>query len=109
VKLEFSGPRTPQRNGKVEREFQTFFGRIRAMSNSAGRKDHLRSGVWSECAMTVNFLSNITAIKNKMIRHFQLLYESKLKLPESLRCFVEIDVVTTKNDIQRKLTRRGTP
>jgi hypothetical protein len=28
VKFEFSGPRTPQRNGKVERKFQTFFGRI---------------------------------------------------------------------------------
>jgi hypothetical protein len=24
VKFEFSGPRTPQRNGKVERKFQTF-------------------------------------------------------------------------------------
>jgi hypothetical protein len=28
VKFEFSGPRTPQRNGKVERKFQTFYGRI---------------------------------------------------------------------------------
>jgi hypothetical protein len=45
VKFEFSGPRTPQRNGKVERKFQTFFGRIRAMLNSAGVKDQLRSGV----------------------------------------------------------------
>jgi hypothetical protein len=27
VKFEFSGPRTPQRNGKVERKFQTFYGR----------------------------------------------------------------------------------
>ena len=45
IKFEFSGPRTPQRNGKVERKFQTFFGRIRAMLNSAGLKVHLRSGV----------------------------------------------------------------
>jgi hypothetical protein len=28
VKFEFSGPRTPQRNVKVERKFQTFFGGI---------------------------------------------------------------------------------
>jgi hypothetical protein len=28
VKFEFSGPRAPQRNGKVERNFQTFHGRI---------------------------------------------------------------------------------
>jgi hypothetical protein len=38
VKFEFSGPRTPQQNGKVERKFQAFFGRIRAMLNSAGLK-----------------------------------------------------------------------
>jgi hypothetical protein len=25
IKFEFSGPQTPQRNGKVERKFQTFF------------------------------------------------------------------------------------
>jgi hypothetical protein len=28
VKFEFSGPRTPQRNGKVEQEFLTLYGRI---------------------------------------------------------------------------------
>jgi hypothetical protein len=28
VKFEFSGPRTPQRNGKVERKFRTLYGRI---------------------------------------------------------------------------------
>jgi hypothetical protein len=36
VKFEFLGPRTPQRNGKVERKFQTLYGRIRAMFNDAG-------------------------------------------------------------------------
>jgi hypothetical protein len=30
-KFEFSGPRTPQRNGKGERKFQTLYGRIQAM------------------------------------------------------------------------------
>jgi hypothetical protein len=109
VKFEFSGPRTPQQNGKAERKVQTFFGRIRAMLNSAGLKDHLRSGVWAECAMTVTFLSNITSIKNKMICPSQLLLGCKTKLPESLRSFGKIGVVMTKNDIQRKLTNRGTP
>jgi hypothetical protein len=31
VKFEISGPKTPQRNGKVERKFQTLYGRIQAM------------------------------------------------------------------------------
>ena len=79
------------------------------MLNSAGLKDNLRSGVWSECAMTVTFLSNITSIKDKMICPYQLLYGSKPKLPESFRTFGEIGVVMTKNDIQGKLTNRGTP
>jgi hypothetical protein len=35
VKLEYSGPRTLQKNGKVERKFQTLYGRIRAMMNDS--------------------------------------------------------------------------
>ena len=49
IKFEFSGPRTPQRNGKVERKFQTLYGRICAMLNDAGLENDIRSGVWSEC------------------------------------------------------------
>jgi hypothetical protein len=33
VKFEFSGPRTLQRDGEVERKFQTLYGRIRSMLN----------------------------------------------------------------------------
>jgi hypothetical protein len=79
------------------------------MLNGAGLKDHLRSGVWFECAMTVTFLSNITSIKDKMICPYQLLYGSKPILTESLQTFGEIGVVMTKNDIKGKLTNRGTP
>jgi hypothetical protein len=43
VEFEFSGPRTPQRNVKVERKFQTFCARIRSTLNGAGLKDDLRS------------------------------------------------------------------
>jgi len=78
------------------------------MLNSAGLKDHLRSGVWAECAMTVTFLSNITSIKNKTICPYQLLFGSKPNLPLSLRSFGNIGVVTTKSDIQGKLNNRGT-
>jgi hypothetical protein len=96
LKFELSGPRNPQRNGKVERKFQTFFGRIRAMLNSAGVKYQLRSGVWAECAITVTFLLNVASIKNKV------LFGCKPKLSSSLRSFGEIGVVTTKANIQSK-------
>jgi len=108
IKFEFSGPRTPQRNGKVERKFQTFYGRIRAMLNNAGLKNGVRSGVWAECARTVTFLSNITAVKTQEKCPFQLLYGCKPKLAPSLRVFGEMGVVTTKSDIQGKLKNRGT-
>jgi hypothetical protein len=36
IKFEYSGPGTPQRNGKVEQNFQTLYGKIRAMLNDAG-------------------------------------------------------------------------
>jgi hypothetical protein len=99
VKFEFSGPRTPQRNGMVKRKVQTFFERIRAMLNSAGVKDQLRSGFWAECAMTLTFLSNITSIKNKEVCPYKLLFGCKPKLPTSLRSFGEIGVVTKKVNI----------
>jgi hypothetical protein len=90
IKFEFSGPRTPQRNGKVERKFQTLYGRIRAMLNDAGLENDVRSGVWSECANTVTFLSNITSTKTQDKCPHQLLFKVKPKLPSSLRIFGEI-------------------
>jgi hypothetical protein len=99
-------PSTQRQGGK---KFQTFFGRIRAMLNSAGVKDQLRSGVWAECAMTVMFLSNVTSIKNKEVCPYELLFGCKPKLPTSLRSFGEIGVVTTKVNIQSKLKNRGKP
>jgi hypothetical protein len=42
IKFEFLGPRTPQRNGKVERKFQTLYGRIWAMLNGVNLEGELR-------------------------------------------------------------------
>jgi transposase InsO family protein len=46
IEFEFSGPRTPQRNGKVERKFQTLYRRIRAMLNGADLRGELRDKMW---------------------------------------------------------------
>jgi hypothetical protein len=63
IKFGFLGHRTHQHDGKVERKFQTFFGRIRVVLNDAGLKDDLRLGVWAVRAITVTFLSNIMSVK----------------------------------------------
>jgi hypothetical protein len=55
TKFEFSGPRTPQTNGKVERKFQFFYGSICSVLNDAALKDELRNKIWAGCAMTTTF------------------------------------------------------
>jgi hypothetical protein len=79
VKFDLSNPRILQRNGKVERKFQTFFERIRTMLKSAGVKDQLRSRVWAEYANTVTFLLNVISIKNKQVCPYELLFDCKPK------------------------------
>ena len=78
------------------------------MLSSAGLEEEIRSGVWSECANTVTFLSNITSLKGQDKCPYQLLFGSTPKLPPNLKSFGEMGVVTTKSDIQGKLTNRGT-
>jgi hypothetical protein len=48
IKFEFFDPRTPQRNWKVERKFQTLYGRIGALLIGAGLKVELRDKIWAE-------------------------------------------------------------
>jgi hypothetical protein len=57
--LNFRGQELHTKNCKVESKFQKFYGRITAMFYCAGLKNHLRIGIWAECATTVTFLSNI--------------------------------------------------
>jgi hypothetical protein len=66
VKFEFSGPRTSQRNGKIERNFHTFYGRIRSMLNGTGLTGDLRNKIWAECTMTTTYLSNILSSKSSL-------------------------------------------
>jgi hypothetical protein len=64
IKFEFSGPRTPQRNGKVEKKFQTLYGRIREMLNGANLEGKLRDKIWAEFVMNITYLSNIFSTKS---------------------------------------------
>lgn len=73
-----------------------------------GLENEIRSGVWSEYANTVTFLSNITFHKSNNKCPYQLLFRSTAKLPSSLRPLEKRGVVTTKSDIQGKLTNCGT-
>ena len=52
IKFKYTAPGTPQKNGRVERKFQTVYGQIRAMLAGSGfsRKIHLQ--LWTEAANT---------------------------------------------------------
>jgi hypothetical protein len=104
IKFEFSGPRTPQRNEKVERKFQTLNGRIRAMLNGAGLEGGLRDKIWAECVMNVIYLSNIMSTKSNFKSPFEFSYGEKPKLHDNLKIFGEVGVVTTNEKIQAKLS-----
>jgi hypothetical protein len=39
INFEFSGPRTPERNGNLWKKLQTFYGRILSMLNRPGLED----------------------------------------------------------------------
>jgi hypothetical protein len=43
IRFEYTSPRTPEQNGKVERGFATILGRTRSMMNSAGLTSNMRS------------------------------------------------------------------
>jgi hypothetical protein len=60
IEFEFLGPITPQRYGKVERNFQTFYGGIRAMLNGANLEGELRDKIWAECVINVTYLSTLS-------------------------------------------------
>jgi hypothetical protein len=83
IKFEFSDPRTPQLNGKVERKFQIFYGRIRARFDNGGIEDSVRTGVWAEFARITTFLSNIILIKAKDKCPYEIMFSSKSKLPQT--------------------------
>jgi hypothetical protein len=94
-------------NQKRGRKFQTLYGRIRATLNEKGFDDNVRTVVWAECARTTTLHSNFTSIMAKDNFPYQLLFGSKPKLPKNLKIFGEMDVVTSKDDIQGKLENHG--
>jgi hypothetical protein len=106
-KFEFSCPRIHQRIGKVERKIQTFYESVRSTLNTGGLEDSVRTGVRADCARTTTFHSNITSIKANDECPYQLMLGSKSKIPTSLSIFVEMGLVTTKDDIQGKSNNCG--
>jgi hypothetical protein len=79
-----------QRNGKVERKFQTLYGRIRAIFNDSGIVDEIRDGLWAECASTTSFYENRIVNKETQQSPLQLMYNKLSKEAKILKTFGEM-------------------
>jgi hypothetical protein len=107
VKFEYSGPHTPQRNGKFERKFQTLYGRIRAMMNDSDIDGEFHDGLWAECTSTATYYDNLIINKDKKKSSIELMFKSRAKGLMNLERFGEMFVATTKNKVQGKLSDKG--
>ncbi len=111
IQIEFTPPRTPQYNGKVERHFQTFWGRTRALLNGAQLPGPLRHGLWAEAARHTTILHNhLVTPKYKYIgTPYRQFYNKDWKGFVHLHRFGFIGVVNTTTKPQSKLKDKGTP
>jgi hypothetical protein len=103
IVFEFSGPRTPQRNGRVETMFQTLHRRIRTMLNGAGYQEEIRSGIWAKYASNATFHSNILATRVTKRSPQELLFGKEAIYAHNLRVSGKMGIVTTNKKIQQKL------
>jgi hypothetical protein len=106
LQFEFSGPRTSQRNVKMERKFQTLYGRIRALFNDLGIIDEIRDGLWAKCASIASYYENSIVNKETQQSPSQLMHNKHLKRCKNFKTFGEMCVVTTKKAIQGKINGR---
>jgi hypothetical protein len=109
IKFEFTAPSTPQQNGKIERKFQTLYGKVRAMLNWARLTTHLRTRLWAQCAAVATKLENIIVKGHDDITAHEKFYGVTPTLINHLRTFGEIAIVHDGKKIRGKLTNHGIP
>jgi hypothetical protein len=75
IHFEYTGPGTPQYNGRVERKFATLYGCVRTTLNAARLAKKLREGVWAEAAKMATDLTNLVVTPNQPVAPFHRFYE----------------------------------
>ena len=68
IMFEFTGPGSPQYNGRVERKFATLYGKVRTILNEAQLTSDLRRGLWAEACNFVTDLINHFLIREILCR-----------------------------------------
>ena len=79
VEFEYTVVNTPQQNGKVERKFAMFYGRVRAMMTAARITPKMRRGLWCECASTATDHDNMIVGPYRSVPPHNAFYEKDAK------------------------------
>ena len=107
--FKYTGPGSPQYNGRVERKFATLYGRVRSMHNAANLTPGLRSGLWAEAAQMASNIENSLVAVNKETPSYKLLYDQELPSIKAMHPFGELAVIenNSKRKMRNKLDNRG--
>ena len=96
IKFEFTAPNTPQQNGRVERKYQTLYGRMRCMLAGSGIEGSLKSALWCEAASTATDLDGFYIAPGSKKCAFDKFYQGKKKgIVDVPRIFGEMAMVET--------------
>jgi hypothetical protein len=112
IQFEYTGPGTPQFNGRVERKFANQYSKVRAMLNGAKLPTVKRKGLWTEAARTATDLENILVLTNKPVAsYYNAFFEKELPGLRNMRTFNEIAIVNDhkKRKMRGKLDDRVRP
>ena len=111
INFEFTAPYTPEMNGKIERKFATLYGKARSMLNAAKLPNHLKKGLWAQCAQTASKLENIIVSNEDEKSPAEQFHGANPKWSTSLRTFGEMVILNDDEhrNIRSKLADRGYP
>jgi hypothetical protein len=89
IKFEYSGPCTPQMNGKVKRKFQKLHGRIQEIMNDSEIYGEFCDGSWAVGASTATYYDNSIINKDKKKSPIELMFKNRAKGIRNLKDLVK--------------------
>ena len=106
--FEYIAPDTPQQNGRVERKFQTLYGRVRAMLYGVGLDISKIKKLWAEAAATVTELDGFIVWGNETRSAFQKIFgKGKKRIVNITKKFGQRCISTKQDKMKAKLSARG--
>jgi hypothetical protein len=107
--FEFTALVSSQENGKVERKFSTFYGRIRFMLYEAQFNLPLCHAMWAYNSLHDTKLDNLLIWPDTHSRPYDMYHGKSPAWAQYLHSFGELAVAKSNTEIQAKLDNKGIP